>query len=144
VAKIDAIPVAGEERRSVRSSVMLAAIIDAEGARLPVRVVNLSAHGALVQADDLPRDDMTVTFRCGGLEVGGWMAWVRPPLAGVNFDMRVDPNAALQTIRAAHMVVADTRGKDFRRPGFRGKQLSKEERQILENWGREQEGLARK
>jgi hypothetical protein len=123
---------------------MLAAMIEAGEARLPVRVVNLSAHGALVQAEDLPGDEAPVTFRCGGLEVRGWIAWVRPPLGGISFDLRVDPDAALQSVRTAHTVIRDTRSRDFRRPGFRGNQLTEEERRIVEKWAREQERPAGK
>lgn len=138
MAKIKADPGLADERRSVRSSVMLAATIEAGEACLQVRVVNLSANGALVQGEQLPGDDVPVTFRCGGLEVPGWMAWVRPPLGGINFDMKVNPNAALQSVRATHMVIRDTRPQDFRRPGFRGNQLTAEQRRIVENWAREQ------
>jgi hypothetical protein len=138
VAKIKAGPAAADERRSARSSVMLAAIIQSGEAQLPVRVVNLSEHGALVQGDELPRDDVPVTFRCGGLQVAGWMAWVRPPLAGISFDCAVEPNDALQSVRAAHMIIRDTRQKDFRRPGFRGNQLTSEERRIVQKWASEQ------
>jgi hypothetical protein len=118
---------------------MLAATIEFGEARLPVRVVNLSAHGALVQGDELPPDDVAVTFRCGGLDVAGWMAWVRPPLGGINFDLKVNPNVALQSVSAAHVVSRDTRPQDFRRPGFRGNQLTAEERRIVESWAREQD-----
>lgn len=144
MAKMQAHPAPGDERRSERSSVMLAATIDCGGALLGVRVVNLSAHGALVQGNDLPCADAPLSFRCGGLQVGGWMAWVRPPLGGISFDLTVDPDAALQSVRAAHTVIRDTRPRDFRRPGFRGNQLTDEERRIIEKWAREQERPAGK
>ena len=139
MAKSQADSGAEDERRSARSTVMLAATIDAGGAAVPVRVVNLSAHGALVQGDDLPCADTPLSFRCGGLQAAGWMAWLRPPLGGISFDLTVDPNAALQSVRAAHVVIKDTRARDFRRPGFTGNQLTDEERRILESWAREQE-----
>lgn len=130
-----------DERRSDRSSVLLAATIECDGARLPVRVVNLSAHGALVQGDAVPGQDQAVTFRCSGLEAAGWMAWVKPPFAGINFDAPVQPPALAQGAGTAAMVTKDTRRRDFRRPGFRGNQMSAEEREIVEQWAREQEAL---
>jgi hypothetical protein len=134
-------PHGADERRSDRSSVLLAATIECDGARLAVRVVNLSAHGALVQGDAVPGQDEAVTFRCSGLEVAGWMAWVKPPFAGINFDAPVHLPAIVQGAGTAAMVTRDTRRRDFRRPGFRGDQMSAEEREIVEQWTREQEAL---
>jgi hypothetical protein len=37
------------------------------------------------------------------------------------------------------MVTRDTRNLDFRRPGFRGNQMSDEEREIVAKWVREQD-----
>jgi hypothetical protein len=136
-----AVPQGADERRSARQSVLLAATIECGGAQLPVRVVNFSAHGALVQGDAVPEQDQAVTLRCSGLEAAGWMAWVRPPFAAINFDAPVRPPAIAQSAGTAAMVTRDTRRRDFRRPGFRGDQMSAEEREIVEQWAREQEAL---
>jgi hypothetical protein len=128
-----------DERRSARSSVLMKASIECQGIRIPVRVVNLSAHGALVLGDDMPAEDAPVTFRCSGLVTKGWMAWSQSPQGGINFDAPIKPNAALPNNRGgADLIVKDTRKLDFRRPGFRGNQLTEEEREILEEWKREE------
>lgn len=128
-----------EGRRSARAKVLLAAELECDGARTPVRVANLSAHGALVLgAPPLP-EDKPLIFRCSGLAAGGWMAWVRPPYAGINFHEPVEPADLLPKARSgANLVTRDTRKLDFRRPGFRGNQMNEEERQIVEAWRREQ------
>jgi hypothetical protein len=43
-----------DERRSGRANVMLAAALELEGVRIPVRVANLSSHGALILGTALP------------------------------------------------------------------------------------------
>ncbi|QNP43146.1 PilZ domain-containing protein [Sphingomonas daechungensis] len=50
-----------DERRAGRSNVLLGATIEQNGARMPVRVSNLSANGALVIGDRLPVADTNVT-----------------------------------------------------------------------------------
>lgn len=129
-----------DERRSARSTVLLAAMIECDGRQLPVRVINLSAHGALVHGDELPDSDEEVTFRCSEVTAKGWMAWVQPPLAGINFDEPIQPDGTwIKPQSGAHMVTPDTRKLDFRRPGFRGNQMSDEEREIVAKWLREQQ-----
>jgi hypothetical protein len=129
-----------DERRSARETVLLAAMIECNGVRVPVRVINLSAHGALVHGDVMPEADDEVTFRYGQMAAGGWVAWVRAPLAGISFDEPIRREATRAKPQSgAHMVTRDTRNLDFRRPGFRGNQMSDEEREIVAKWVREQD-----
>lgn len=128
-----------DERRTARAKVLLSASIEWEGARTPVKVANLSAHGALLHGERLPEAAGTpITFRCGELVVAAWIAWIRTPYVGIDFDETIAPEAMLwkpETAPAA--VIKDLRTVNFRRPGFRGRQLSKEERQLIESWTRE-------
>jgi len=112
--------------------------IECDGLRVTVRVINLSEHGVLISGDILPPEDMQVTFRCSGVDTLGWMAWVRPPNAGINFDEPVKLQTAASKPPTAGLIIKDTRKVDFRRPGFRGDQLTAEERAIVEAWQREQ------
>lgn len=128
-----------DERRSAREKVLLTATIECDGSRIPVRVVNLSAHGALVTCDTEPPEGRALIFRCNGQLAKGSMAWVRIPLAGIDFDAPIMPKAFLpKALHTAHLITRDTRELDFRRPGFRGNQMSNEERQIVEEWKRKQ------
>jgi hypothetical protein len=131
-----------DERRSARANVLLAAVVECGGLRIPVRVVNLSAHGALVLGEAVPSEDTSVVFRCNGLIVEGWIAWVRRPHAGIHFGEIIKPGKALsKTAVTQTMIVKDSRKLDFRRPGFRGNQLTAEEQQTLERWKKEQPQL---
>ena len=124
-----------DERRSARSKVLLKGTIDYESLRVTIRIVNLSDHGALVTGDTVPGEDTAVIFRCSGLETKGWIAWISPPHAGINFDEPVDAKSILPTSpSAANLITKDTRKLDFRRPGFRGDQLTPEERLIVDAW----------
>lgn len=123
------------ERRSARAKVLLTATIECGGARIPVRLVNLSAHGALVAFDTEPPEDKTLILRCNGQAATGSIAWVHPPHAGIDFDAPIMPKMFLtKTLHTAQLITRDTRESDFRRPGFRGNQLSNEEWQIVEKW----------
>lgn len=126
-------------RRSARAKVLLTAELECEGTRIPVRVANLSAHGALILGEPYFHEDQPVTFRCSGLAAEGWLAWVQPPYAGINFNKPIEPKDILPKARGdSTLVIKDTRTLDFRRPGFRGNQMSQEERQIVEQWQKEQ------
>ncbi len=123
-----------DERRSARAKVMLTAAIESGGDRIPVKVDDLSAHGARVIGDTLPAIDTPVTFHCKDLTVEGFVAWVEPPLAGIGFGEPIEPQHLLRKIPRPPQVTP----KDFRRPGFRGRQLTDAEKQIVEEWAKPQ------
>lgn len=124
-----------DEWRSVRANVLLVGTIESQGTRIRVRVGNLSAHGALVIGDVAAADGAEVTFRCNGVTVQGWMVWVQAPYAGINFGHPIEPEDLLRNDPLPqHMITRDTRTLDHRRPGFRGNQMTDEERKIVEEW----------
>ena len=129
------------ERRSARAQLLLTAAFECGGSRVPVRVVNLSAHGALVAFDGEPPEDKGLFFHCNCVAAPGSIAWVYPPHAGIDFDAPIEPDAFLAKMaHTAHLITKDTRELDFRRQGFRGNQMSSEERQFVEEWKRKQLG----
>lgn len=135
MSKIKAHP--ADERRSARANVVLHSTIESEGVRIRVRVANLSAHGALVIGDGVPAKDAQVTFRCKEVTIPGWVAWVRAPHAGIQFDEPIRPDVLFRNSSIpSHVIMKDTRQIDFRRPGLRGNQLTPEERLKLEEWTR--------
>src|SRR5436309_797956 len=116
-----------DERRSTRANVLLTATIECGGVCTPVRVSNLSAHGALVLCDAVLQEDAPVIFRCNGMHIESWIAWLRPPHAGVQFGEPIGQQDLLRTAPVARQVITkDLRMVDYRRPGFRGKQLTDE------------------
>lgn len=126
------------ERRSARANVLLTATIEDGGFSVPVRVSNLSAHGAMIVGDRLPPRDAVVTFRCNDVAVAGMIVWTGTGRAGIEFADPLDlsllarkapPPPAIETVR-------DTREVSLKRPGFRGNQLSEEERRIVEDYHR--------
>ncbi len=123
-----------DERRSARAKVMLTAAIESGGIRLPVKVDDLSAHGARVAGDSLPAIDTPVTFQCKDLTVEGFVAWVQPPLAGIGFGEPIEPQHLLRKIPRPSQVIP----KEFRRPGFRSRPLSNGEKKIVEDWANTQ------
>lgn len=128
-----------DERRSARAKVLLTAVIECDVVSVPVRVINLSANGALVACDTALPGDTRVIFRIGRRTAEGRTAWVHPPHAGINFDEPIQPGEFLpKSLHTADLITRDTRDLNFRRPGFRGNQMTEEERQIVEEWNRKQ------
>jgi hypothetical protein len=117
-----------DERRSSRAKVMLAATIEYDGQSIPVRIDDLSSHGAKVLGDRLPAIDTPVTFRCKTLAVSAYVAWVDGAMAGIGFGHPVQPQEVLRKVSAPRPVAA----QDYRRPGFRGGRLTDAERKIVE------------
>jgi hypothetical protein len=126
-----------DERRSGRANVILTATIEKGSARIPVRVSNLSEHGALVIGDGLPAGETQIVFRCNGAAVQSWVAWSRDGRAGIQFGNPVQADALTQRESVPRLaIIKDTRELDFRRPGFRGNQMTDEERKIVAEWNR--------
>jgi hypothetical protein len=124
-----------DERRSPRSNVLLRATIDFGSAHIAVRVSNLSRHGVLAMAKNLPPEGAEVVFRYKTLAIPSWIAWVRSGCAGVQFadSTKLDGIGRDDAFRD-FAITKDTRALDFRRPGFRGNQLTAEERAIIKDW----------
>jgi hypothetical protein len=103
--------------------------------RRSVRISNLSAHGVLVIGNAIPGENTPVVFRCNGLSVESWVAWVHPPHVGIQFGEPIRPEELLRNVSIpSAAIVRDTRKVHFRRPGFRGNQLTPEEREMLDEW----------
>jgi hypothetical protein len=124
-----------DERRSPRAKVLLAGFLESGNLRIPVRIRNLSEHGVLVVGKVPLPEDAHVTLGCNGQAVQGWIAWVADESAGIHFG---EPNRADDLLPSAGFspqpITKDTRVSDFRRPGFRGNQLTSAEREILREW----------
>jgi hypothetical protein len=135
--------VAADERRSERANVILTATLECAGAAVPVRVSNISAHGALVVGTGIPCDGSQVIFRCNGKMIESWIAWSRERHAGIQFDAPVDVEALTKRERTSSpQIVKDTRDVDFRRPGFKGNQMTEEERRFFAEWVRGETGAS--
>jgi hypothetical protein len=119
-----------QNRRSRRSNVLLTATVEIEGQRLPVKLRNLSAEGALVEADLLPAAGSQIMFHRNELSVRGHIAWVAAKHAGVAFNRSLDPEQVLRHVPPPR----PKKQSDFRRPGFAVRDLSPEQRKQFERW----------
>ncbi|NWM10776.1 hypothetical protein GY642_25995, partial [Escherichia coli] len=59
------------KERLPRKNLLLAATIEADGLRVPVRIRNLSEGGAMVDGSVLPRAGTLLTLTRAEIEVGG-------------------------------------------------------------------------
>lgn len=123
---------AQDARRSNRTKVLLAATIKHGVSDVRVRVLDLSSHGALVVGVGLPPAEIEITLHCGKQSVAGWVAWVKNNHAGLSFNQRVSSeDFSPISVGTSHLVWDTAIRTNARRPGFRGDQLSAEERFFL-------------
>lgn len=119
----------GQNRKSQRSNVLLAATLEVGGNQLPVKLRNLSSEGALVQADRLPQTGDAVVFCRNDLSVPSRVAWVDGAHAGIAFAQPLKPEEVLRNVPKPRPAVAIS----HRRPGFHVR-LSEQEKRMLERW----------
>src|SRR5947209_7620163 len=79
-----------DKRSSARSNVFLGAVLETEAGRFPVRIRNISANGALVDASSLPSPGSRVRLLRGHLSVSCDIAWETPGHAGIRFRHAVN------------------------------------------------------
>lgn len=119
-----------QNRRSRRSNVLLAASIEVSGQVLAVKLRNLSAEGALIEADGLPVEGTEVLFRRNELAARSRIVWVHDRYAGVAFAKPLAPEQVLR-----HIPVPQPRMRpEHRRPGLKSRELTPEERKLVESW----------
>lgn len=119
-----------QNRKTRRSNVLMSASLELSGTSLPVKLRNLSAEGALVEADTLPVEGASIMFRKGELCVQGRVAWAKTRHAGISFVRKLDPEQVLRHVPAPRARV----NPDFRRPGLKATSLTDEELRFGENW----------
>jgi hypothetical protein len=117
-------------RRSSRSKMLLAASLEAAGTVTAVTLRNLSAEGALVEAESLPPEGTTVLFRRNELCVGASIAWVQGRNAGIAFAEQLQPQEVLRNIPKPQPKAMP----EFKRPGLAVRPLSAAERRLIKNW----------
>lgn len=79
-----------EKRRQGRSNVFLGATLETASELYPVRIRNVSAGGALVEAQRLPKLGARVRLVRGELRMTGVLVWQSDDQAGVTFDAPID------------------------------------------------------
>ena len=119
-----------QNRKTRRSNVLMSASIELSGKSLPVKLRNLSAEGALVEADMLPVEGASIMFRKGELCVQGRVAWAKTRHAGISFVRKLEPEEVLRHVPAPRARVKP----EFRRPGLKAISLTDEEIRFGENW----------
>jgi hypothetical protein len=125
----------GGDRRSAHLPVVLMATVELGGGRIPVRVGSLSAHGALVIGSQLPSAECEIAFLCNGVATRSWVVWVRERHAGIQFEHPIDTERLLRNAPLFRPAITpDTRKLDFKKLGFRGNQLDRDEKRFIEEW----------
>ena len=117
-----------QNRRSRRSNVLMAAVLETATGTAKVTLRNLSAEGALVEGDRIPEAGQELVFRKNDLAVSGRVAWVSAKRAGIAFDAKLQPDTVLR-----HIPEPRYRSElSFKRPRLSSARLSPEERRWCE------------
>src|SRR3954465_7697335 len=85
-------PPATDNRVETRSNLFVMAALYTGGGSVPVRIRNMSASGALVEAADLPAVGTQVRLSRGSISVTGEIVWADKQKAGMHFDSPTAPN----------------------------------------------------
>jgi hypothetical protein len=130
-----------DPRRSPRAKVLLSATLEFGGRALPVKLRDLSEHGALVAGAGLPPDDRDVLLRRNDLCVAGFVAWNRDGFAGISFTTSLRPEVVMQHVkRRAHRPVEEP---VHRRPGVTQRGMTAEERRWFDEMNGEPARVSR-
>jgi hypothetical protein len=76
---------AGKQDRAPRKNLLLAATIEADGLKVPVRIRNLSEGGAMLDGSVLPRPCTQLVLRRSEIEVEARVVWLSQGKCGVSF-----------------------------------------------------------
>jgi hypothetical protein len=112
-------------RAEGRANVFLGAVLDSDigTGSVPVRVRNISPHGALIEGPILPAPGAEVRLVRGALRASGTLAWEAQSHAGVSFAEPIDVQAWVQRVghagqqRVDSLVAAIRRGETVRGGG---------------------------
>lgn len=98
-----------DHRSQSRSNVFLAATLFVGAAALPVRVRNMSRHGALLDGGSLPPAGARIRLVRGELSADGEIAWQHDSQAGISFSGEIDVGVWVKKIgHAGQQRVDDT------------------------------------
>ncbi len=119
-----------QNRKSRRSQVLLSATLEHNGASHSVKLRNLSAEGALVEAGKLPIEGTSVVFCRNELSVQGRVVWVNGSYGGIAFNEKLQPEQVLRHVPVPRQKVQP---KAYR-PGFAPQNMTAEQRRLAETW----------
>lgn len=121
-----------QNRRARRSHVFLTATLEGVGSTLSVKLRNLSSEGALVEGTELPIEGSQVVFHRNELTAHGRVVWTAGNHAGIAFDEELKPEEVLRNVPQPRPSIRP----EFRRPGLACREITPEERRLIESWYR--------
>ena len=104
-----------DPRADQRSHVFLMAVLRAGTMSCPVRVRNISIHGALLEGSGLPSERQMVALRRGSLCVSGQIAWIAGQHCGIRFSKPITVAEWVDRAGPIGQQRIDAAAADFRR-----------------------------
>lgn len=93
------------QRSELRTSMFVQAAMATDSVCGPVTIRNLSQHGAMIEADNLPRVGSRLHLRRGSLEAEGLVVWKSHRRAGVRWQQPIIVGAWLPSRHSAQSLV---------------------------------------
>lgn len=109
---------------------LLTATLKCGDEELLVKLRDLSAKGALVEADNLPALGSNVIFQRKNLIEWARVVWVDGNHAGITFKHELQPEQVLESVPKPRPKAVP----EFRRPRLACQELSPEERKLIDKW----------
>src|SRR5688500_6217759 len=81
-----------ERRKGRRAHTLLSAQMEVKGVLVPVRLLNLSSHGAMLESEIHPAVASKATLWAGKLTSKGSVAWVNGHRLGLLFERPIPQN----------------------------------------------------
>ena len=120
-------------RQSKRSLVLLTAKVKTADRVIDVRLRNLSQNGALLEAETPPDVGTELIFERGETVVKARVAWTSEGRFGIAFLDPIEESEVLVHVGRPKAVVAEPK-QLYRRSGFRGQTMSREESETAKAW----------
>ena len=79
-----------DPRLDRRANVFLMAVLCTGPNSCPIRIRNLSAHGALLEGSGIPREGSAIVLKRGSLSATGEVAWQSNRICGVRFHNELE------------------------------------------------------
>jgi hypothetical protein len=100
------------------------AVLCTRDTSVPVRVRNLSAHGALLEGVDLPQEDVAIWLRRGSLCASGDVAWGDVRHCGIRFATAINVDEWVRRAGPVGQQRIDATVADYRRRDVSPRHLS--------------------
>jgi len=124
----------GHKRVEARARVAIEAKLETVHGRVTGYLLNLSCHGAMIQASSPPVRGGDVVIKCGPLDALGVVCWVAHERFGMEFDEPIADDLVVELRRMADEAVKHRAHQRLGRPALVTRALTADEWEAAQEW----------